>query len=1149
MLGHSVGEIAAAHCAGVIDLPTAMRLACHRGRVMAPLAGQGRMLAVGLPETEAAGLARRHGLDVASVNSPDTTVLSGAAEALTEIAGLLAAKEVFTRWLADDYPFHSSFTEHAAEELAAALDGLQPRPGDIPFVSSVLGAVCDGTMLDAGYWGRNVRDTVRFADGLRAALEAGADTTVEVGVSPVLTSAIRRTTTSVGQAEVAVLPAVSRQETDEVWLTCQSLADLYTRGCDIQWSRMYPGRRRVAAMPPYPFDRTRHWVDPPVTAPGSSGPALLIGTEIELAAGDGRRVWQAVLDLGSLPFLADHRVAGVVLFPAAALIDGAAALGAALDLPGAEVTDLTVHEPLLIGEQGVAVQWTAASRESGQFAVSMHSRGANGWRLHATATLRPAVAGAVEPVSAWGGSARARCFEQLPPGLLYQVLAFHGLDYGPAFRGVREAWRRPDEAVGRVAAADGDLTRLLDSAFHLVAAAAGAHTELEVPRGSVPVGVESVRQAARMAPLREAEVTVALRAGDSAGMVADLTLFAPDGTPAVVVSGLRLRALTRSGSRGGEQVEDLWRYRIGWSPRELVADTAVPEAGTWLVLADAERLGTALAEALTEAGHTVFTAWVGSGFRSVGERAFEADPASAADIGQLYAAAGGPALTGIVHLWSLELPAPVQSLVEVVKLVSSAAGLGMPRLLVGTRGAQPVAGTAGVRDPFGAALWGLVKGIPFENAVLHCSCVDLDPAEATPAAAARLYAELAAGDGETEIGYRAGARYVRRLRPAEPLDQLGTLPVRAGATYVITGGLGGLGLVAARWLAGRGAGHLVLLSRTADESHPGVAELRAMGAEVHPIAVDVADREALAAALDRVRVLAAPIAGVLHLAGTLADRPLLDMPDADLAWVLRPKVDGAWLLHELTAADPIELFVLYSSAASVLGSPGQANYSAANAFLDSLAAYRVGLGLPALAVSWGPWAEVGMARDGTALQRRLRTAASAIEPADGMAALEALLRRERGDWHEVVLPFDLRDLLQYFPAGGAMSFFDEITDQQVAITRNSGVHRSPGQRPDLGDYVAPRNDVERRIAAIWASAIGLDKVSAFDGFFELGGDSVFANQILIQINRALGVHIKPEQAFEALTVAGLAELANQEMLSRLADMTDEEAAALIAELE
>ena len=166
-----------------------------------------------------------------------------------------------------------------------------------------------------------------------------------------------------------------------------------------------------------------------------------------------------------------------------------------------------------------------------------------------------------------------------------------------------------------------------------------------------------------------------------------------------------------------------------------------------------------------------------------------------------------------------------------------------------------------------------------------------------------------------------------------------------------------------------------------------------------------------------------------------------------------------------------------------------------------------------------------------------------------MAALEALLRRERGDWHEVVLPFDLRDLLQYFPAGGAMSFFDEITDQQVAITRNSGVHRSPGQRPDLGDYVAPRNDVERRIAAIWASAIGLDKVSAFDGFFELGGDSVFANQILIQINRALGVHIKPEQAFEALTVAGLAELANQEMLSRLADMTDEEAAALIAELE
>lgn len=1153
VLGHSVGEIAAAHSAGIIDLPTAMRLAYHRGHLLAALAGRGRMLAVGLPEFEAAALAESHDLDLAAVNSPDTAVLSGSTEALTQIADKLTAKGVFTRHLDGEYPFHSSFTGHAADQLAGLLGELNTHVSKVSFVSSVLGEVCGASSLDGAYWGRNIRDTVRFASGLRAALELGVDTVVEIGVRPALITPIRRTVASANRTDVAVLPDQTVSEIDEVRQVYQTLADLYMRGCDIRWERKYRGQARIRNAPPYPFERTKHWLNSSANTVAVGGLAHpLIGSELDVADTDGRRVWQAVLDMRSLPScLADHRINGAVVLPATAVVEGAMAVAAVLGLPDAEIVDVTLHAPLLLDDDPVTVQWTVVPDEAETFRTTVHMRVEGGWRLHATATLCPPGEAAVKEICATPGQARARCFEQLPPSLLYQVLAFHGLEYGPAFRGVHEVWRRTDEAVGRISVDKQDeqnVTRLLDSAFHLVAAATGAHTEA-IPRGFLPVGIDFVRRAAAERLPDEAEVTVALRAGGSAEIVSDITVFDLDGVPRVLIGGLRLRALGQRQQLNDAMRGDIWEYQVGWSVRDLVPDDAQLWPATWLILADGSGVGEALTDALTRAGHTVCTARRGTVFKALGEHDFEVDPDAPADLVRLYAAAGGSQLQGVVHLWSLDAAAPVVSVVEAIKLVSSAAGVAMPTLLVATRGAQPVTAPSEVRDPFGGTVWGLAKGIPFENPLLRFACLDLDPAGTPAGAAAQLQAELGVDKGDTEVGYRSGTRYVRRLLPPEERGEPGALPIREDGTYVITGGLGGLGALAARWLAYNGAGHVALLSRTAAEHHPTVAELRDKGIGVTPIAVDVADRDALAAALSHLRAHTMPIAGVFHLAGALADGPLLQLDGRALDTVFRPKVDGAWNLHELTAEDPLDLFVLYSSAASVLGSPGQSNYSAGNAFLDSLAAYRVGLGLPALAVSWGPWAEVGMAGHGTALQRRLRTAASAIEPDDGMAVLEALLRQpSKGSYHHVALPFDLRDLLQYYPTGAAMSFFEQVTDQQVVVTRSAGIRSSVRARPDIGQYVAPRNELERQIAGIWATAIGLEKVSVSDGFFELGGDSVFANQILIEINRALGVQIAPEEAFQALTVAGLAELAEQQMLERLADMSEQEAATLVARL-
>jgi NAD(P)-dependent dehydrogenase (short-subunit alcohol dehydrogenase family)/acyl carrier protein len=465
--------------------------------------------------------------------------------------------------------------------------------------------------------------------------------------------------------------------------------------------------------------------------------------------------------------------------------------------------------------------------------------------------------------------------------------------------------------------------------------------------------------------------------------------------------------------------------------------------------------------------------------------------------------------------------------VRLVHAVSFAAQGELPRLLVATRGAQPVDGA--VWDPSAADVWGLLRCAPLENPVLWAGCVDLDPDASDDEGAASLYREItapAALTTDTQVGYRRCERFAQRLVAAPPPADLGTLRLDAGGTYIITGGTGRLGMRAADLLRERGAGTVALLSRSADEV------LHSSEPILH-FRVDVSDRSAVAAALQRVRAIGRPIRGVIHAAGVIADGPLLELSSEAIRTVLAGKTAGAAYLDELTENDPLDWFVLYSSAASVLGSPGQANYAAANAYLDALAHYRRTHGRPALTINWGPWAKVGMAAEAgfnarlrrppwQEDQRRLRTATSALDPADALIQLEQLMLDRRAQ--AVVLPFDLQHLVQFYPASVGASFFEEIVTEDIRALKSAAT--SSSARADLTvPFVAPRNEVERRIAAIWQKSLGIEPIGANDSFFELGGDSVFGNQILVEINRTLGVAIDPMKAFQNFTISHLAGLA------------------------
>ena len=515
-----------------------------------------------------------------------------------------------------------------------------------------------------------------------------------------------------------------------------------------------------------------------------------------------------------------------------------------------------------------------------------------------------------------------------------------------------------------------------------------------------------------------------------------------------------------TGQDRGQQSIDDWLYELVWQPqeaesaRDAAAEDPFALPGMWLIFADQGGVGRDLAARLSACGQAPILVMAdllraGESEGGVGTEPWRVDPAQPESMRQLLAAALGadrPPCRGIVHLFSLDAQAaedaPASALeaaqtlsclsaLHLVQALQSAGLKPPPRLWLVTRGAQPAGADPIATGVAQAPLWGLGRTVLQEYPALSPHLVDLDPAAGAPEDADLLMSELRAIGREDQIAFRGGQRLVARLGRHRRAPER-ALRWRKDASYLITGGLGGLGLAVASWMVEQGARRLILLGRSklpprstwkqVDATTPEgraiavIQRIEALGANVHLGAVDVADEAQLAAFLEAFeREGWLPIRGVIHAAGRLVDRSLQRLDRQALLDVLAPKVKGSWSLCRLLAGVPLDFFVLFSSVASTLGSMGQANYAAANAFMDALAHALRGRGRPALSIGWGPWAEVGMAA--AQANRGERLALQGIEgiaPSKGLTALGALLR---GDAAQVsVMAVDWRRRAEADPA-------------------------------------------------------------------------------------------------------------------------------------
>ncbi|MCX4966817.1 type I polyketide synthase [Streptomyces sp. NBC_00654] len=1023
--GHSVGEVTAAHVAGVLSLADACTLVEARGRLMGALPPGGAMAAVaaGVDEVAAHLAGTGCAVEIAAVNGPASVVVSGEEAAVREVTAYFRERGRSVKPLRVGHAFHSARTEPMLAEFADVVRRLSFAAPRLPLITAVPGrAASDEELRTPEFWVDHVRRPVRFADSVAHLGDRGAAHYVELGPDGVLTGLVRDCLVPAGPdtGEAAggergparlVLPTLrgARPEADAL---LDTLAALHAHGVPVDWRAVFDGRGgRRGALPTYAFQRRRYWLEatPELSpVPSTAEPAHPFLRSVTRTAEDDGLLLSGVLSVRDHPWLADHVVAGEILLPGTAFVDMALHAGGSV---GAAVLDeLVLTAPLTLPPDGaVALQVKVSGADhAGRRTVLLHSRphdppGDRPWLRNAAGTLSPAQTPRPQescPEAPWPPEATIPLPADGAGAGPYDRLAADGLRYGPAFRGMRAAWRHGEELYADVELpeavraprpeSDGpDFVlhpALLDAALHALALDSlvtnGSGTAGPEPGGlSLPFAFGGVR----VHTTRVRRVRVRLTPGPDGRAGVELT--DETGSPVATIRSLTLRPLPRTGPATADTVTGAL-HRTDWVPlAEPPAPVAMPR---WGVLGTA---GTPLVDALAPPGSGV-PVYAGPAACDASSAVVVAPcppPGAAGDArdqadGMLRAA--GWAL-GLVQEWLAEPRLSRSRLVLVTSGAVAPADDALHADDVG-HGVDGRSGEAG-SVPSHAPVWGLVRSAVRENPG-RFALIDVD---GRPGSWSALPALLAASVPEAAV--RAGTAYVPELvTPAEAAPEpRKRRPLDPEGTVLVTGGTGSLGMLVARHLVTAHGVRRLLLAGRRGPGAPGarelVAELRAAGAEVAVHACDVADRTALAALLDAVPA-AHPLTGVVHTAGVLDDGVVTALTTDRLRQVLRPKADAALALHELTRGHNLAVFALFSSVAGTFGSAGQANYAAANCVLDALARHRGRLGLPGTSIAWGPWRQNDgmMAQLGDADRQRMdRSGFGPLGPEEGLALFDA----------------------------------------------------------------------------------------------------------------------------------------------------------------
>ena len=798
--GHSIGEVAAAFCAGIFSLEDAVRIVHQRSRLQESTGGGGRMLAAGVSAAEARRLigGRTEQVELTAINSPDLVTLAGDARLLEELAEALETEGRFVRWLPVDYAFHTRRMDPIRDELIAELAGIQPRPGTIPFVSTVTGNVIGGEKLDADYWWRNVRRPVLFASAVSRLGEKGYQTFLEIGPHPSLRISLTQCLPSTGKSG-AVFHSL-RREADDWEEILSQLAGLHLAGVPVDWASVNRSAGNLVRLPNYPWQYRTHWLDEGEMAERLlPEPHPFLGKRIPAA----KPLWRGDLDPNRFRFLRDHRIWNSLVFPASGYGEIGLALAKVM-FPGTAcvVENLESVKALFVSENDLRILQIAFEPADSSFAVYSAPRAGDDWELNARGRLLKLSKEAIEPEPANLEKIRSRLTGVIGHEQFYAEFHAIGYQFGPEFCRIENVWRTEGEALAELPVPETNEETEAGFRFHpaLLDACFQASRGVQcLPPGAIPADYlflpESIRRIQFYADQLPARLWAHARQtdDDDSAITADIFVYDDEGRRVADILGFRATRMELK--RPGAGIDD-FLYQSKWIPAEIPreeteAGDSLSDPGHYLILTDRGGIADALTERIESAGGTAIQVRAGREFKEASTVCFTIPADSESDLSRVFHAVAGdgrPSFS-IVHCWSLDSPGVeavdaaglwksqrygVKSVLTLCQALHTCELEIAPRVYFVTRDTHaPAAGEDLVPGLASAPLRGFARVANNEHAENRWTTIDLGP-EPEETMAGRIFDEIAAEADDLEVAYRGGARFVHELNRA----MLESLPKR-----------------------------------------------------------------------------------------------------------------------------------------------------------------------------------------------------------------------------------------------------------------------------------------------------------------------------------------------------------------------------------
>lgn len=1229
VLGHSLGEYAAACVAGVFSLEAGLTLAFERGRLMGSLPRAGAMLAVNAGEQEIAEIIRPlSGLSIAAVNGERRVVVSGASEQIAELRGLLAARNLVSQPLQVSHAFHSALMDPILNEFEQRASQFPCAAPELPLVSNLTGRVLSPSdRIDASYWRRHIRSAVRFADGLSSLMERRPAALLEIGPDPVLLGMARP---ALSRSPVACVASLRRGK--DSWQTLyDAVRQLYLLGAAIDWNKVYLDRPGLKlSLPTYPFQRQRYWT----TAPQSANPApaarlpfdpLLYTTEWRVQP-SSPGVFQCpppkqLLD-GAVEAIDAMNREETTRTTIAAYADFFPELDRlcttyileALDQLGIELREGTrlsaadLHRKFGVTQQhrrfmqrlfAILEEDGIVHQDGGEWVfdtIPQRNSAADRARLTAefpwfraelnflgqASNLASVLQGrksAVEVLFPDGSLDLAeQLYQHAPVSLMFnRALA-------AAVRRAVDAW--PADHVVRileVGAGTGSATS------EILPLLQGARVEYIFTDVSPAFFGLARAKFANFPFVRYATLDLEKEIGSDVGIADGVDLIVAanvlHATADLAQTLNRLRSmLCRGGAMLIEECTALIRFSDltvgmteGWwryadAPRrqnhpllrrqqwlDMFAElglrgAALEEDGPFRVLTEQQTILVAQADRAADRA-TAPSALVLSGSTPSLSSALEAAGMA------VHQATEAPAQSGPAERRALlqRLRAELQPDSIVLELPETAAHAEVADLTLNnavqvlemlqvvsevkpdqstvwlvTRGTAAVESDGTINLPSSIAD-AMARTARLEHPELTIHWVDLPskPAEKDWLQLGQLVRE---GTREPSLAIREGKRIVPRLVPLSTVASRDARPwkLKPDAAYLVTGAYGGLGFRIVQWIAERGGTRIFMVGRSqpSEEIREQIAKLKARGLQIHDLFADISDRRAVQQIFDKIRASGAELRGIVHSAGAWDDGTLPQQTREKFARVFASKVSGGCLLDEYSRSCPLDFFVLFGSAASVLGSAGLSNYAAANGFLEALSRQRRREGLPSVTVAWGTWSEIGAGPRMMDLVRAARLGMGTFSPEKGIELLEQAIASGRPEVS--ALPIDWRAAAVQLQSHSGSPFFEELPLPTDEIPALSGRPEQLQSLLETAPAEARLEIVRKHLRARIAEVLRLD--SAFvlredQPLAELGLDSLMALELKNGLQKESGVTLTPNFFFEYPTL----DLAAMYLNVRLAD--------------